>query len=306
MRLVGLDTLRGVAALLVLGFHVWSIFGVWPIFSRSFIAVDFFFMLSGYVLARTYEGRFEPVRFVRSRFRRLAPTMAAGAIIGFAAFAWMGRTEPLPFFAMLFFIPSFIDGVPFLLNRPAWSIFFEYVANLGHAAAFDRLSTRTLGAMALACVIVLASTGESFDLMGARTSLFWLGFPRVALPYLIGIILWRTQKDKPRGTFPLALGGLVAGMIPCLPWFMDLFFVLVLCPLIILCGLGGRHGRFLGDISFPLYAVHYPILQFVHWREFHPAVGIVVSLTVAALLSHGFDGARTVSLRLFTRTSAGG
>ena len=56
-RLGGLDQLRGVAALLVLGYHIWTEFNVGPIFRRSYLAVDFFFMLSGFVMARTYEGK---------------------------------------------------------------------------------------------------------------------------------------------------------------------------------------------------------------------------------------------------------
>src|SRR3546814_16554900 len=64
-------------------FHVWAIYDVWSAFNRAYIAVDFFFMLSGYVLARTYERRIEVARFAKSRFRRLAPTMAIGALIGF-------------------------------------------------------------------------------------------------------------------------------------------------------------------------------------------------------------------------------
>ena len=285
MRLVGLDALRGVAAILVVGFHVWAIYDVWPVFNRAYIAVDFFFMLSGYVLARTYEGRMEPVKFAISRFRRLAPTMAIGAFIGFLAFASIGHTAPAIFLWSLIFIPTFVDGMPFVLNRPAWSIFFEYLANVAHAVVFARLNTLTLAAIAAVCAIILASQGTELDLMGARDKYFLLGFPRVALPYLMGIILWRTLGDKPRGPFALAVMLLVAGMAPDLPWFTDLVFVLVLSPLIIICGLGGQRGKMLGDLSFPLYAVHYPILQLAHWNGYHPAWGVAASLTTATAIA---------------------
>src|SRR3546814_20880873 len=107
-------------------FHVWAIYDVWSAFNRAYIAVDFFFMLSGYVLARTYERRIEVARFAKSRFRRLAPPMAIGALIGFLVFASAGRAEPIIFLWWLLFIPSLLDGIPFLLYRPHFPILLQF------------------------------------------------------------------------------------------------------------------------------------------------------------------------------------
>jgi len=85
-RLHGLDALRGIAALVVLAFHIGLIYGLEPIFLNGWLAVDFFFALSGYVLARTYEGRLHKTigawQFSKKRFFRFWPVVLFGGAIG--------------------------------------------------------------------------------------------------------------------------------------------------------------------------------------------------------------------------------
>src|SRR5262245_61697811 len=103
-RLYGLDALRGVAALAVLFHHYEVIFGSTHYFSRAYLAVDVFFMISGYVMARTYEGRLgnslSAVQFLWIRIKRLWPTMAVGTTIG--AFLMVGKLAPVDFFLAYF------------------------------------------------------------------------------------------------------------------------------------------------------------------------------------------------------------
>src|SRR3569623_1992281 len=130
-RLYGLDALRGVAALCVLAFHVHSVFGgFWP-FSRGYLAVDFFFMLSGFVMARTYEVRFRQLttaEFFILRFRRVWGTMAVGTLLGAGFYLLIGASWQLLALDMafgLFFVPLLHIGQPYHLNRAEWTKFFE-------------------------------------------------------------------------------------------------------------------------------------------------------------------------------------
>src|SRR5690606_9603166 len=94
-RLHGLDALRGVASILVLCFHVIGLFGQWRVFDRAWLAVDFFFMLSGFVMARTYESamrdkRLGAIAFFRVRYRRLWAPVAFGTMLGIAFHVFAG------------------------------------------------------------------------------------------------------------------------------------------------------------------------------------------------------------------------
>ena len=131
-RLAGLDALRGIAALLVMGLHANAVFGGLGAFSKGYLGVDFFLMLSGYLMARITEPRLAAGlgagRFLRARYRRFWPMMALGMAIGIP-FAW-ARAEDWQTFLPLFIanmalLPWPFDRVLFALNIPAWTIFFE-------------------------------------------------------------------------------------------------------------------------------------------------------------------------------------
>ncbi len=133
-RLHGLDALRGVAALLVLWYHLHlsQHVGFYPF--RGYLAVDFFFMLSGYVMARTYEGRMRGgLWFLRKRFWRLWPTVTVGSLIGVVAAIVAGAADAPGFLLAatlnLLLVPILWAGAAFPINTPIWSIFFELFAN---------------------------------------------------------------------------------------------------------------------------------------------------------------------------------
>ena len=97
-RLHGLDTMRGIAALCVFAFHLHGIYPETPsIWGKGYLAVDFFMMLSGYVMARTYEERMRgglgAGNFVLIRYRRLWLTMAVGSLIG-VGYLWRATGDP--------------------------------------------------------------------------------------------------------------------------------------------------------------------------------------------------------------------
>lgn len=310
-RLPGLDILRGIAALCVLGLHTRAIYGDhgW-IFGKGYLAVDLFFMLSGYVMARTYDPRFAaglgPIRFFWARYKRLWPVMAVGSVIGLpklwfelqnpSAFAWTAGFN-------LLLLPVPQEGPGFPLNIPAWSILFELTANLIHGLILWRLRRRWLILLAVATIPPIFWVGTSYGTfdVGAHTFDFFAGLPRVLLSYLIGIVLWKVWRDEPPLPVPppLALIAMpamfaAAWIMGLKDWRLDLVFIVIACPLLIAGGLRLRSGGsmteaaalMLGALSFPLYAVHMPMLQGTHllgYGQIGGALGALAAGTIVAL-----------------------
>lgn len=288
-RLTGLDALRGLAALAVMLYHFGKSYEIHGLFPRSYLAVDFFFMLSGYVLARIYEPRLTsglaPATFLFARFLRLWPLVTLGALIGLASY-----DAPLPLWiaalGSLFLLPQLAEpGDVFPLNGPTWSISFELMLNALHALLFVRLPTRWLLVIAALMLPVMAAGIDRFDgmNMGPRLADFWWGVPRSILPYVMGICLFRLWRDQPPIAVPiwLTLAMLPLSFMVSKVDIFDLLFVTLICPLVLAGGIrlnAGRAGDVLGQLSFPLYALHIPILRILPmWA------GIATCLTAAVI-----------------------
>eukprot|EP01039_Chlorochromonas_danica_P017569 gene17569-20980_t len=163
-----LDGLRGVAAVLVVTFHVLETFNGGnrfnQIINHGYLAVDFFFLLSGFVVAYAYDDRWGKMTqwdFYKRRLIRLQPMVIMGSLIGAALFYFQaGSVFPLisatPVWKMLLIMLVGCTLVPVLpsmdirgwqemhpLNGPAWSLFFEYIANILYAL-FVRKFSKTL------------------------------------------------------------------------------------------------------------------------------------------------------------------
>ena len=319
-----LDGLRGVAAILVLFYHVFEGFsfaeitngageGIIKTLNHGHIAVDFFFMLSGFVLCYAYDDRWWVMstwQFFKRRLVRLHPMLVIGAIIGAMAFAfvgfekWDGNTAPLGWvmIAMLltmFMIPA-LPGLPyevrgngemFPLNGPAWSLFFEYIGNILYALIIRRLSTRSLFLLAalLGCVHAWFFVGNvsEYDMVGVGWTVdavnFCGGLVRMLFPFTVGMLLARTFRPrKVKGAFWMCSVALIALFaVPYIPSkggvslnsLYEVVCIAFIFPLIVwmgACGCSGgktaRINKLLGDISYPLYIVHYPIMYvFYAW-----------------------------------------
>ncbi len=91
-----LDGLRGVAAVTVVCFHLFEAFATSHIDQRinhGYLAVDFFFILSGFVVGYAYDDRWQRMsawEFLKRRFIRLHPLVVLGALIGAAVFYFQG------------------------------------------------------------------------------------------------------------------------------------------------------------------------------------------------------------------------
>lgn len=295
-----MDALRGIAALLVVIFHLEFIFGMKTGFGRGYLAVDLFFSLSGYVMARSYEYKLAQglgaVDFIKARLLRLWPIMAVGAVLGVPA---LYGDYPLPLLlswcAMaLVFVPVF-SGRPqiFPINSPAWSILFELFANLAHALILRRLPVSWLLAIAATCGAVLLVFARSMD-VGVDPATFWLAIPRVLFSYCLGITLWRVARDRRLFAFEwsvaLLIGGLVlAGLVPRDQGWPDFVITMLVSPVILCGGLAApRYAKgvlnYLGEVSFPLYAVHFPVITLGWMAGLPPLLCPVAALVAASVL----------------------
>ena len=305
-RLAGLEGLRGVAALSVMLLHLPAIFRGLPApFAKGYLGVDLFFMLSGFVMARGFEARMAAglnvPHFIWGRYTRMWPIMAVGGLIGLPLL-WLRVGSPLQFAgiatANMLLLPVSFQRETFPLNVPAWTIFFILLGNLLHVAGLYRLQGRGLLlaiAASLVAAIAAATHAGSLD-VGARPENFLLGLPRLLLSYLIGMALSRYWTEQPSIPVPalLGLGGmplliLLAWALGFNGWVFDILFVIIACPLLIAGSMrlqnGERLAAFAGAWSFPLYAVHFPLLIWMRWFGFGWLAAACAVLAISILLT---------------------
>lgn len=296
-RIHGLDALRGIAAWLVVLMHASQTL------AGAHLAVDFFFMLSGFVMARTYEDRLRDkslsaLSFLLKRYRRLWFTMAVGASLGLALPLWvLGPSANLAvtyLFAMLL-IP-YGSTTPYVLNSPAWSITYELMANALHGLWLARMADRSLWA---ALAVVSAAFVAAYSYSGfprilqhtsAEAQLFVIF--RAMTAYIIGILLSRLTMNRPLPKIPFWAGAVsmpaYIALVAAWPFaFWPLPFIFLVAPLALLAGLDPsapkRPSALLGDISFPLYAVHMPIVQAGFHFGWPREAAIILSVIIACL-----------------------
>lgn len=220
-----LDALRGVAALVVVLFHVLEVYSggdhVKQLINHGYLAVDFFFMLSGYVMAHAYDDRWDRMSlkdFFKRRLIRLHPMIILGMTIGALCF-YFGESAYFPKIAgttvwqlllvliigyTLLPVPPSMDirgwNEMHPLNGPAWSLFLEYVANILHALILRKLSKTVLSVLvflAAIALIHLAVTSPGGDIIGGwsvEPEQLRIGFTRLLFPYMAGMLLRRAIK----------------------------------------------------------------------------------------------------------------
>ncbi|MDP9038006.1 MAG: acyltransferase [Acidobacteriota bacterium] len=318
-----LDGLRGVAALMVVIFHTFEAYAddnrFKQIINHGYLAVDFFFLLSGFVVAYAYDdrwGRMTQWEFYKRRLIRLQPMVIVGSIIGAALFYFQSApvfplVSSTPFAKMLLFMVIGFTMIPVLpsmdirgwqemhpLNGPAWSLFFEYIANILYAVGLRKLSNKALGVLVLlsgALLVHLTVFGSRGDVIGGwavNREQLHIGFARLLFPFFAGILLMRSgRRIHTRSAFLLCSLLLIAIFsIPRIGgpehlWANGLyesFAIIVLFPIIVAMGAGDtvsgafstRLCRFFGAISYPLYITHYPLIYvYTAWvtRDHIPA-----------------------------------
>jgi peptidoglycan/LPS O-acetylase OafA/YrhL len=324
-----LDGLRGVAALAVLEFH-WAVPSGLIKRDATVLAVDLFFVLSGFVLAHAYgakiAGGMGALAFMRARLARLFPMAALAVAVAAAAALIGGDAAPGHAAASLALTAAFIPTPPalsstpwlFPYNLPAWSLFFELVANLLFVLMGRHLTTWRVGALVIASAVWLAL--QSTLNGGPEWSTFASGFPRVFFGFFLGVLIYRLQGRLPAPKLPP--WSLVAALAVLLYGIDGRSYqaacVFLLLPLLVhLAANTEPAGRLrqafalLGGASYPLYVLHAPTraLMLAAASEvlgrpithYGPAIGVaaMAGLTIASiLLDRWADGpARRLLLR---------
>jgi peptidoglycan/LPS O-acetylase OafA/YrhL len=302
-RYLALDALRGAAAFAVLFYHFRHI-GIaralpagLPAFASGYLAVDLFFVLSGFVIAHAYgrrlTGDLSFGAFLIVRFVRLQPVIAIGTLIGFAlalAQRLLGAEGAPGLFAItsslgfnLLMLPNpLLPWGMFLFNPPAWSLFYELAANTAYAAAIQVARTRYPGTRLILPALCLAGLAglvlavlRAGDLDSGVALADWpVALARIAFSFSLGLLLHRSRQRwlprLPRVPMPWLLLACLALLAPGFEgWpraLYDLAFAALLSPALVMLAAAThpapKHeglAAWLGMISYPLYAVHAPL-----------------------------------------------
>lgn len=323
VRLFQLDGLRGIAAVLIMLYHVDMVYHVHGSFVRGYLFVDLFFLLSGFVLAVSTEQKLNaginPFAFVKARFVRLWPLVAVGAGVAVLRAFVIGMADPLTLLLWLALdlamIPSLTGSGPFYrFNGPQWTLFYELLANFLHALMLRRVPTRWIFVLAVVLGAWLIHTVNlhKTDTMGVSAptwKTWWMALPRVGWSYVLGVWIGRVHKQAglrgPALPWWLALALPIAGImtlphLPLTPARGDLAFVLVFLPLVlwavVLCrppaALKSAFEWF-GNYSLPLYCVHLTVLVWI--SELLGRTFEVRMLAIAAALVLAWAFSRLVS-----------
>ena len=319
-----LDGLRGVAALMVIWYHVFEGYAfaggtTIDTFNHGYLAVDFFFILSGFVIGYAYDDRwgknFTMKDFIKRRLIRLHPMVIMGAVVGAITFYIQGSVQwdgthigismvMLSLLCTIFFIPAMPgvgyevrgNGEMFPLNGPCWSLFFEYIGNILYALFIRRLSNKALTIVVVLLGVALASfaifnvsgygnIGVGWTLDGVN---FIGGLLRMLFPFSMGMLLSRNFKPmKLRGAFWICTLVMIALFaVPylegtesiCTNGIYEAFCIIIAFPILLWIGASGTTTdkkstqicKFLGDISYPIYVIHYPFMYlFYAWLIKH-------------------------------------
>lgn len=285
-----LDGIRGIAAILVLIRHTTIFFGVE--YPESFLAVDLFFVLSGVVIANSYEQQLlnglERRQFVWLRIIRIFPLYILGTLLGVAAVLG-GR----PFegnmssaIALSFVLLPYIASTAlFPFNNVSWSLFFEIIANFSYALFVRFLTGPVLFLIMVGSAAGMAMIGVSCsDLdVGWNHKTFLGGFCRVGYSFFAGIVLYRRFANNKgdngnfrfHNVFSIVVIAFLATLLMLMPsqknrLLYELAVVLLVFPVVVYLAMLlrptkalSKFFKFLGLVSYGLYTLHLPISALV-------------------------------------------
>ena len=336
-----LDGLRGVAAVLVVFFHALETYSggqATQIINHGYLAVDFFFLLSGFVIGYAYDDRWDKMTvwgFFKRRLVRLQPMVIMGTVVGIC-FYGLGQCEGFPLIGNIpgwKLLLAFVMGCLMIpcgvkmdirgwaetnsLNGPNWSLTWEYLANILYAFVFRKLSKvalAVLAGLAAFCTLDVCLDWNVFGLLTAERAAnaytviggwsltpeqMYIGATRLFYPFLIGLLISRVGKfiNIKDGFWWCSLILAVLMSIPCvggggniLNGIYNAACILVLFPIVVMMGAGStikceRSAKvctFLGEISYPLYITHYPLMYAqMAWAWSHPEAPAYLHVTVS-------------------------
>ena len=334
-----LDGLRGVAALMVIAYHICEVYMTSyadAYVNHGYLAVDFFFALSGFVIGYAYDDRWTKMStwgFFKRRLIRLHPMVIFGVIVGVVCFyfqdcvdfplihstqAWQLLIVMLINMLMLPLPPCMdIRGTAEVsaLNGPTWTLMYEYIANILYALILRHLPKIAIAVLVALSAVLTLDVALNINMFGILDDYqtpyailggwsitgqgIYLGFTRLLYPFLAGLLISRLHLTlKVKGAFLWCSIAIVVLLnIPFLgsktPLFEGLFnsaMILCVLPLIVSVAAGssikGRFAnklcKFCGDISYPIYISHYPMVFIQHaWVQNHPDAPIGAHIIVA-------------------------
>jgi peptidoglycan/LPS O-acetylase OafA/YrhL len=329
-----LDGLRGIAAIIVVTFHLAEPLAsgkLGILVNHGYLAVDFFFLLSGFVMGYAYDDRWHKMtagNFFKRRVVRLQPMVVLGMTLGAIGFYFTDSTiwpliHTVPVWKMLLvmLIGYTILPIPLSLdirgwqemhpmNSVGWSLFFEYIANVLYAIWIRKFSKTALsilvGISALALAHLAITRGDVSGGWTLNVEQVRIGLIRTIYPFFAGLLLSRVAKPAPIKNAFLWCSLLIA-IVLYMPriggagnvWMNGIYesvCIIIIFPLIVYLGASGlmktqkenRICKFLGDTSYPLYMVHYPLVYFyVAWVSNHKGVTLAQVWPYAVLILTG-------------------
>ena len=303
---------------MVVAFHIFEAHATSrfsQVINHGYLAVDFFFVLSGFVIGYAYDDRWNRMTlkdFFKVRLVRLQPMIVIGMVIGALCFyfqdsAMWPNIHEVPVWKMLMIMLIGFTLIPVPpsmdirgwqemhpLNGPGWSLFFEYVANILYGLfvrKFSKLALWILVVVAGCALIHFTITGPDGDVIGGwsiNAEQLRIGFTRVMYPFFAGLLLSRTAKLTyiKNAFFWCSLILVIIFSIPRIGgsehlWMNGLYeslSIIFIFPLVVFLGASGevtgkissRICKFLGDISYPIYMTHYPLIYiYTAWVSDH-------------------------------------
>ena len=311
-----LDGLRGVAALMVVAFHVFEANATNhfdQIINHGYLAVDFFFLLSGFVIGYAYDDRWTKMSvgtFLRRRIERLQPMVVMGMIIGALTFYFQDSVlfpgiSEVPVWKMLIVMLVGFTLLPLPismdirgwtemhpLNGPGWSLFYEYIANILYGLFVRKFSKGMLSIWvilsAVALIHLAVIQGDVVGGWALEPVQICIAFCRVMYPFFGGLLLFRIGKriQIKQAFFWCSLLVILLLALPRMGdrdhlWINGLYdslSIILIFPLIVSMGAGGEIKgkfaigvcKFFGDISYPIYITHYPLIYlYTSWVYDH-------------------------------------
>lgn len=330
-RYLNLDGLRGVAAVAVCFWHAHQL-GVGHLQS-AYLAVDLFFLMSGFVLEAAYGRRLQQglgaLAFFKLRLIRLYPLYISGVILLLVYFIVSRHFASNDKFTLGFLASSFLLSALFVpglmrdpgyflfpLSPPAWSLFLELAINCVFGTKWGRRSNAILFIVCAVSAVLLAFAAYNFrtlDLGWNWSTAVW-GVPRVTFSFVAGMLLYRVKgriesvPQVPPIILPfLALGLFALPSVDAAPAVIQWLAIVVGFPALLVLAvqrdaqsvLGGAY-TFMGDVSYPLYALHVPIFRWINGAAqavgVEPMVtwwlgwlGVLVAVAVSALALKVYD-----------------
>lgn len=278
-RFATLDMMRGMAALAVAIYHVDRINAV------GYVAVDLFFILSGFVLCAAYgSAGYSVGQFMTIRLIRLYPMFAVGVLVGLA----IRGGDPL----VLTLLPDLDHERLYPMNTALWSVLYELIASFAFILLYRTgfwgwLAFWLASLFIWGWFVILVGRGS----VGMDWATLSIGLCRMTFAFTTGIALhWIFQRYGIRRVsnwgWSVCFVMVALTFIPAIPlWFV----LLIALPGLVYAGavvdVPQEHWAAIsGNVSYPLYAIHLPVVVAFGWWS------VPVVLLAAWLLDRYYDG----------------